>query len=77
MENGRDYNIDKIVTSIDEISLNLYDLSKVQLNEGKRQMILNNKTMENIDLFAQLEIIFLIIMAVLVQIIILYKPKED
>jgi hypothetical protein len=63
--------------SINEIVRNLYDLSKVQLEEGRRQMALSNETMETIDLFTQVEIIFLVLMAVLVQIIILYKPKQD
>ncbi|MGB0524174.1 MAG: MCP four helix bundle domain-containing protein [Flammeovirgaceae bacterium] len=66
-----------IFKSIDEIVHHLYDLSKVQLKEGRRQMTLSNKTMESIDLFTQVEIIFLIFMAVLVQIIILYKPKQS
>lgn len=60
-----------------EINKNLHDLSKVQLDEGKRQMEMSNKAMETIDLFTQVEIIFLVIMAVLVQIIILYKRKES
>ena len=59
--------------SIDDIIHHLYDLSKVQLKEGRREMLMSNKTMETIDLFTQVEIIFLIFMAVLVQIIILYK----
>ncbi|MFZ2897695.1 MAG: hypothetical protein WA004_03680 [Saprospiraceae bacterium] len=63
--------------SINEIIRNLYDLSKVQLEEGRRQMALSNETMETIDLFTQVEIIFLVLMAILVQIIILYKPKQD
>jgi hypothetical protein len=63
--------------SINEIVRNLYDLSKVQLEEGRRQMALSNETMETIDLFTQVEIIFLVLMAVLVQIIILYKPRQD
>lgn len=63
--------------SINEIVRNLYDLSKVQLEEGRRQMALSNETMETIDLFTQVEIIFLVLMAILVQIIILYKPKQD
>ncbi len=68
-------NID-LLNSINKIFHNLYELSKVQLEEGRRQMALSNKTMETIDVFTQVEIIFLIIMAVLVQIIILYRPKQ-
>jgi hypothetical protein len=54
----------------------LYDLSKVQLKEGKRQMSLSEKTMDTIELFTQVEIIFLIVMAVLIQLIVLYQPKD-
>lgn len=63
-------------SAINSIDQDLADLSKVQLEEGKKQMALSNKTMETIDLFTQVEIIALILMAVLVQIIILYKPKD-
>lgn len=69
-------NID-LLNSIKAIIINLHDLSKVQLEEGRKQMALSNKTMETIDLFTQVEVIFLIVMAVLVQIIILYKPKQN
>lgn len=61
--------------SIDQIVHQLYNLSKVQLEEGKRQMKRSNKTMETIDLFTKLEIIFLILLAVIAQILILYKSK--
>lgn len=61
--------------AIDQIVHQLYNLSKVQLEEGKRQMKKSNKTMETIDLFTKLEIVFLILMALIVQVIILYKPK--
>lgn len=69
----RDVDLDPIIVDINN---NLRDLSKVQLEEGKRQMDMSNKAMETIDLFTQVEIIFLVIMAILVQIIILYKRRE-
>jgi hypothetical protein len=59
-----------------DIKDDLYDLSKVQLKEGKRQMSLSEKTMDTIELFTQVEIIFLIVMAVLIQLIVLYQPKD-
>ncbi|GAA5025313.1 hypothetical protein GCM10011506_09800 [Marivirga lumbricoides] len=62
--------------SIDEIAHNLYDLSKVQLKEGRRQMFISNKAMSTIDLFTQIEIIVMIVMAILIQIIIFYNPKQ-
>ncbi len=67
----------QIFERIEAIVLSLYDLSKVQLSEGRRKMIQSNKTMESIEFFTQIEIIFMIIMAIFVQVIILYRPKED
>lgn len=54
----------------------LQNLSKIQVDEGHRQMKMSTKTMESINLFTQIEVIFLVIIAILVQVIILYKPKN-
>lgn len=65
-----------VLQSIKKIDQRLQDLSKIQIQEGKRQVYLSNKAKYTINLFTQGEIVFLIIMAALIQIIILYKPKE-
>lgn len=70
------FEADKMRSSIDEITNHLSDLSKIQLQEGRKQMSISNKAMNTIDLFTQGEIIFLIVAAVLIQIIILYNPKK-
>ena len=62
--------------SYSEIAENLQKLSKVQLKEGKQQVFISNKAIDTIDLFTQGEIIFLVVMGVLIQVIILYKPKN-
>ncbi|MEZ5009580.1 MAG: hypothetical protein R2753_15650 [Chitinophagales bacterium] len=67
----------KLLKSIDEITEHLHDLSKVQLKEGQQQMFISNERMDTIHFFTQVEIVFLIVMGILVQIIILYKPKEN
>lgn len=66
-----------LLKKTDQIVQHLHDLSKVQLEEGRRQVFVSNKTMDTINLFTQMETIFLILMAILIQIIILYKPKPD
>jgi hypothetical protein len=66
----------ELIKSIAIIDEHLYKLSKIQLQEGKEQVLISNKAKDTINLYTQGEIIFLIVMAVLVQIIILYKPKE-
>ena len=63
--------------SIDNVVHNLYQLSKVQLREGEKKMLMSNETMETINLFTQVEIIFLILMAVIVQVIVFYSKKAD
>lgn len=58
------------------IKENLHDLSKIQLVEGKRQVFLSERAMNTVDLFTKLEILVLIILAVLVQVIVIYRPKQ-
>ncbi|MGY5353934.1 MCP four helix bundle domain-containing protein [Wenyingzhuangia sp. IMCC45467] len=67
----------KVLSSIHLIKEKLQHLSKIQLDEGKLQMHMSNKAMKTINLFTQIEIIFLIIIAILVQVIILYNPKKN
>lgn len=66
----------ELLSSINKIDQYLYDLSKIQLQEGQRQVLISDKAKDAINLFTQAEIIFLVVMAILIQIIILYKPKE-
>lgn len=63
--------------ALTELKLHLKDLSKVQLEEGRREMIRSKQTIETVELFTNMEIYFLIFMAVLIQIIILYSPKKS
>jgi hypothetical protein len=67
---------DQLLDTVDKINEHLYDLSKIQLQEGKRQVFISDRAKNTIDLFTQGEVIFLILMAVIIQIIIFYKPKE-
>lgn len=66
---------EKLFSTINEVVRNLHDLSKVQLKEGQREMARSNRAMETIDLFTQIEIIILVLIAVLIQVLILYNPK--
>ena len=52
----------------------LEQLTNIQLQEGRNQVFISDKAMSTINLFTKGEMIFLIITAVLLQIIILYKP---
>jgi len=46
------------------------------MNEGKRQMSISKRAIDSIELFTQLEIYVLIFLGVVVQVIVIYKPKE-
>ncbi|SDM75570.1 Four helix bundle sensory module for signal transduction [Catalinimonas alkaloidigena] len=66
----------ELFNTINHIVHTLRDLSKVQLKEGQRQMALSKRTMDTIDLFTRVETIFLVLMAILIQVIVLYKPQR-
>jgi hypothetical protein len=66
-----------LVKRISEVKDNLYDLSKIQLDEGKKQMSISEKAISSVELFTQIEIYILIFLAILIQIIVIYKPKDS
>lgn len=61
---------------IESIKKNLNDLSKIQLNEGSRQVSISKRALDTVELFTQIEIYILVFLAVLIQIIVMYQPKE-
>lgn len=66
----------ELLESLEKVKQHLHDLSKIQLLEGRRQVFISDKAKDTIHLFTQGEIVFLVIMAIFVQVIILYKPKK-
>jgi hypothetical protein len=55
----------------------LDELSVIQMREGKRELFESQRAISSADLFTQLEIAILIVMAIAVQIIIIYTPKPQ
>lgn len=66
----------QIFNHIENIKTNLDYLSKIQLSEGRRQMSISKRALHTVELFTQIEIYFLVFLAVLIQIIVMYNPKE-
>lgn len=64
----------KLIGKIDQ---NLYRLSKIQLEEGRREMNASNRAMSTLNLLGRLEIAFLIFIAVVIQVVILYQGKKE
>lgn len=65
------------IDQISNVKENYYDLSKIQMVEGKRQVWISKKAIDSVELFTQLEIYVLIFLAIVIQIMVIYKPKED
>lgn len=66
----------RVLNHIESLKTNLNDLSKIQLNEGSRQMSISKRAIDTVELFTQIEIYILVFLAILIQIIVMYKPKE-
>ena len=75
-ENSTPFEKSSYNSKILNVKENLYALSEIQMNEGKRQMSISKRAIDSIELFTQLEIYVLIFLGVVVQVIVIYKPKE-
>ncbi|WP_194768720.1 MCP four helix bundle domain-containing protein [Tamlana sp. I1] len=65
-----------VISDIESLKANLDALSKIQLNEGSRQMSISKRALNTVELYTQIEIYILVFLAILVQIIVMYQPKE-
>ncbi|WP_375240987.1 MCP four helix bundle domain-containing protein [Polaribacter sp.] len=70
-------NVKGLENELLKVKKNLYQLSKIQLNEGGRQMSISKKAIDTVELFTQLEIYILIFLAIVIQIIVIYQPKKE
>jgi len=66
-----------VLDDITNIRENLYELTKIQLVEGNRQMSISKEAIEAIDFYGKIEIYFLAFIAFLILILVLFKPKTD
>lgn len=69
-------NKNEILAKIDNLKSNLSDLSKVQLDEGGKQMSISRKALDTVEFFTQLEICILVVLAIVIQLIVMYNPKK-
>ena len=66
----------KMMMKFSEIDKNLIKLSKIQINEGRRQFFIGKKAVSTIELFTQIEIGILVLLAITIQLIIIYEPQK-
>lgn len=65
----------ELLRQIERMEQDLYGLSEIQLKEGRKQVQLSQRAFITVQLFTRIEIYILIILAIVVQIIVIYKPK--
>ncbi|MGM0478837.1 MAG: chemotaxis protein [Bacteroidota bacterium] len=63
-------------SSVDKLKQNLVQLKEIQMIEGQKQLSKGQKAVDTVELFTQMEIYFLIVLAVVVQVIIMYQPRK-
>jgi hypothetical protein len=68
---------EKLLETISQIKEKLHELGKIQVTEGSRQMSISQRAMDSVELFTRIEIYILIALAIIIQIIVIYKPKEE
>lgn len=61
---------------IEELYALLYDLNEVQMDVGRRQLLVSKRAIDSLDLFTKIEVYFLIALALVVQFLVLYNPKK-
>ncbi|MGK7394370.1 MAG: hypothetical protein ACNS62_07345 [Candidatus Cyclobacteriaceae bacterium M3_2C_046] len=59
-----------------DLNQTIYDLSKIQLDEGRRQLEIAKRAVRSTNLLTTIEVYFLIFLAILLQVIVIYKPKQ-
>lgn len=69
-------NSQKIESQLKRIKITLLKLSDIQIAEGNRQMHIGKKAMKSIELLTQMEVWIMIFIALVIQFVILYSPKE-
>lgn len=62
---------------IGEIRLQFKTLTQIQLDESKKEVYTSSTVADKVNLFTRLEIYALIIMAIILQIIVMYSPKKE
>ena len=59
-----------------EVKEGLYKLSKIQVREGRNQMLISRNAMKEVELFTSIEIYLMIFLAIAIQIIVMYRPPK-
>ncbi|PPK85125.1 chemoreceptor-like protein with four helix bundle sensory module [Neolewinella xylanilytica] len=67
----------EVIEAVHRVEETLDELTAIQMQEGRRQLLMGQEAISSSDLFTQLEIGALVILALGVQVIILYSPGSE
>jgi hypothetical protein len=67
---------EKLQSQLTLVKDDLRSLSKIQIEEGRRQMFIGKQAVEAVELLTTMEIIMLVFIALIVQIAVLYTPRK-
>jgi hypothetical protein len=70
-------NQEALIIQINEVDQNLDVLADIQIEEGRREMGTGKQIVSAVNLFTNMEVIGLIILALVFQIMIIYTPKKE
>lgn len=72
-----DGNKNELLAKINGINEDLLALSKIQMDEGKRQLAIGKKASDTIEIYTQVEFYLLIFLAIIIQIAVIYQPNSN
>lgn len=66
----------QMINAIHEVKNSLRELSKIQLVEGSKQMSISKRALDTVELFTNIEIYLLVVLALAIQVIVMYNPTK-
>lgn len=76
--NDRSDEADRLImlAKLDRLDETLDKLSEIQMLEGRRQMKIGKSAVSAVELYTQIELYLLLVLAIVIQVIILYDPSK-
>lgn len=64
------------ISMIDNVKKEIIDLQKIQIEEGKEQLINSDRLLKKVDLFTKIEIYMMIFIGIIIQLVIIFYPRK-
>jgi hypothetical protein len=67
----------EVLSKIAIVNEDLLALSKIQMDEGKRQLAIGKKASDTVEIYTQVEFYLLIFLAIIIQLAVIYQPNSE